>query len=209
MATLEPRIYLASQSPRRRELLTQIGARFDLLLFRGGKRTDVATSEDPLPGETPDDYVVRVAVAKARHGAGLLQLRRLPVRPVLAADTALDVDDAIIGKPADDADAAAILRRLSGRTHRVLTAVAIAVGQDKGERLEQRLSVSEVRFRTLTADEIQRYVASGEPHDKAGAYGIQGRAAMFVEEIRGSHSGIVGLPLCETSLLLREFGHPV
>jgi septum formation protein len=209
MATLEPRIYLASQSPRRRELLTQIGVRFDLLLFRGGKRTDVATNEDPLPGETPDDYVVRVAAAKARHGAGLLQLRRLPVRPVLAADTTLDVDGDIIGKPADDADAAAILRRLSGRTHRVLTAVAIAVGQDREERLEQRLSVSEVRFRTLTADEIQRYVASGEPHDKAGAYGIQGRAAMFVEEIRGSHSGIVGLPLCETSLLLREFGHPV
>ncbi len=205
MSALEPRIYLASQSPRRRELLTQIGVRFDLLLFRGGSRTDESTCEDPLPAEPPDNYVLRVATAKAQHGAGLLQFRRLPERPVLAADTTLDVDGIIIGKPADDTDAAAILQRLSGRTHRVLTAVAIA----QGERLEQRLTSSAVRFRTLMPDEIQRYVASGEPHDKAGAYGIQGRAAMFVEEIHGSHSGIVGLPLCETSLLLRAFGYPI
>jgi septum formation protein len=205
MPTLEPRIYLASQSPRRRELLTQIGVRFDLLLFRGGSRTDESTCEDPLPVESPDNYVLRVATAKAQHGVGLLQFRHLPARPVLAADTTLDVDGIIIGKPTNDTDAAAILQRLSGRTHRVLTAVAIA----QGERLEQRLTSSAVRFRTLTPDEIQRYVASGEPHDKAGAYGIQGRAAMFVEEIRGSHSGIVGLPLCETSLLLRAFGYPV
>ena len=205
MSALEPRIYLASQSPRRRELLTQIGVRFDLLLFRGGSRTDESTCEDPLPAEPPDNYVLRVATAKAQHGAGLLQFRRLPERPVLAADTTLDVDGIIIGKPADDTDAAAILQRLSGRSHRVLTAVAIA----QGERLEQRLTSSAVRFRTLMPDEIQRYVASGEPHDKAGAYGIQGRAAMFVEEIHGSHSGIVGLPLCETSLLLRAFGYPI
>ncbi|MDP2108626.1 MAG: Maf family protein, partial [Rhodocyclaceae bacterium] len=111
----------------------------------------------------------------------------------------------IIGKPVDDADATAILGRLSGRAHRVLTAIAMV----HNGRIEQRLSVSEVRFRTLHATEIQRYVASGEPHDKAGAYGIQGFAAMFIEEIRGSHSGIVGLPLCETALLLREFGYPV
>jgi septum formation protein len=205
MTTLEPRIYLASQSPRRRELLAQIGVRFDLLLFRGGSRTDESTCEDTLPGESPDNYVLRVATAKARHGAGLLQVRHLPARPVLAADTTLDVDGIIIGKPQDDADAAAILGRLSGRTHRVLTAVAIA----QGERLEHRLSSSTVHFRALSPDEIQRYVASGEPHDKAGAYGIQGRAAMFVEEIHGSHSGIVGLPLCETTLLLRAFGCPV
>lgn len=204
MATLEPRIYLASQSPRRRELLAQIGVRFDLLLFRGGGRVDPETDEAPLPGEPPDDYVLRVAAAKARHGVRLLQLRRLPLRPVLAADTTLDVDGTIIGKPSDDADAAAILRRLSGRTHRVLTAIAMA--QD--ERIETRLSASAVIFRDLTDEEIHRYVASGEPHDKAGAYGIQGRAAMFVAEIRGSHSGIVGLPLCETTLLLREFGYP-
>jgi septum formation protein len=205
MTTLEPRIYLASQSPRRRELLTQIGVRFDLLLFRGGSRTDESTCEDPLPDESPDNYVLRVATAKARHGASLLQVRHLPARPVLAADTTLDVDGVIIGKPRGNADAAAILGSLSGRTHRVLTAVAIA----QGERLEHRLSSSAVHFRALSPDEIQRYVASGEPHDKAGAYGIQGRAAMFVEEIHGSHSGIVGLPLCETTLLLRAFGYPV
>lgn len=209
MATLEPRIYLASQSPRRRELLAQIGVRFDLLLFRGGSRADVATCEDPLPGEAPDVYALRVAAAKAHHGIALLQSRRLPIRPVLAADTTLDVAGEIIGKPADDADAAAILGRLSGRAHRVLTAIAMADGSNEDGRIEQRLSVSEVRFRTLNAAEIQRYVASGEPRDKAGAYGIQGFAAMFIEEIRGSHSGIVGLPLCETALLLREFGYPV
>lgn len=204
MTALEPRIYLASQSPRRRELLTQIGVRFDLLLFRGSTRADPETCEDPLPGEAPDAYALRVAAAKARHGVRLLTLRRLPLRPILAADTTLDVDGTIVGKPADDADAAAILARLSGRPHRVLTAIAVA----NGERLETRLAVSEVRFRSLCAEEIQRYVASGEPRDKAGAYGIQGRAAVFVEEIRGSHSGIVGLPLCETALLLREFGYP-
>lgn len=204
MTTLEPRIYLASQSPRRRELLTQIGIRFDLLIFRSGARSDPETNEDPLAGEAPDVYALRVAAAKARHGAQLLSLRRLPARPVLAADTTLDVDGEIIGKPADDADATTILQRLSGRSHRVLTAIAVA----QTDRLETRLSVSDVRFRTLTTEEIRHYVASGEPHDKAGAYGIQGRAAMFVEEIRGSHSGIVGLPLCETTLLLREFGYP-
>lgn len=204
MTALEPRIYLASQSPRRRELLAQIGVRFDLLPFRGGERADPETNEDPLPGEAPAPYALRVAAAKARHGARLLQLRRLLPRPVLAADTTLDVDGEIVGKPESDAHAAAILARLAGRSHRVLTAIALA----DGGRLAQRLSISEVRFRALTADEIHRYVASGEPRDKAGAYGIQGRAAMFVEEIRGSHSGIVGLPLCETALLLREFGYP-
>lgn len=204
MTTLEPRIWLASQSPRRRELLAQAGVRFDLLLFRSGSRADPATDETPLPGEAPDAYAVRVAAAKARHGARLLLERRLPSRPVLAADTTLDVDGEIVGKPRDDADAAAILARLSGRGHRVLTAIAMA----QGDRLETRLSVSEVRFRILTSEEIRRYVASGEPRDKAGAYGLQGRAAAFVEEVRGSPSGIVGLPLCETALLLREFGYP-
>lgn len=204
MATLEPRIYLASQSPRRRELLTQIGVRFDLLLFRGGGRSDPEIDETPQPGEAPDAYALRVAVAKARHGARLLQMRRLPPRPVLAADTTLDVDGAIIGKPADDADAATILARLSDRSHRVLTAIAVA----HEERIETRLSVSSVRFRPLDDEEIRRYIASGEPQDKAGAYGLQGRAALFVEAIEGSPSGIVGLPLCETALLLRDFGYP-
>ncbi|MBI3093505.1 MAG: septum formation inhibitor Maf [Rhodocyclales bacterium] len=202
---MDPRIYLASRSPRRRELLTQIGVRFDLLLFRGGPREDEEVNEDWLPGEAPDQYVLRVARAKAVFGAALLARRPLVVHPVLAADTTLDLDGEIIGKPRDEADAADILARLSGRSHRVLTAVAMA----KYERVEHCLSVSEVRFRALSAKEIGRYVRSGEPMDKAGAYGIQGRAAVFIEEIRGSHSGIVGLPLCETALLLRDFGYPL
>jgi len=202
---MDPRIYLASRSPRRRELLAQVGVRFDLLLFRLPPRDDAEVNEDWLPGETPDAYVQRVARAKAEFGADLIARRGIVARPVLAADTTLDVDGEVIGKPRGEADAEAILARLSGRSHRVLTAIAMA----RGERVEHRLSVSEVRFRPIGADEIRRYVQSGEPMDKAGAYGIQGRAAMFVEDIRGSHSGIVGLPLCETALLLREFGYPL
>lgn len=196
------RIYLASRSPRRRELLTQIGVRFDMLLFRAPPREDAVVDESCLPDEMPSDYVRRVALAKADHGAKLIRERQLLSRPLLAADTTLDLDGEIIGKPRDTQDAERILTRLSGRTHRVLSAVAVS----EGGRTEVVLSVSEVRFRTLEAQEIRRYVHSGEPMDKAGAYGIQGRAAMFVEEIRGSHSGIVGLPLCETALLLQKFG---
>jgi septum formation protein len=202
---MEPRIYLASRSPRRRELLHQIGVRFDLLLFRHPPRQDPETAENFRAGETPEDYVRRVALAKAQHAARMVSLRRLADRPVLAADTILDLDGAIIGKPVDEGDAAAILGRLSGRTHRVLTAVAVA----RGERTECVASVSEVRFRRLDEAEIHRYVASREPLDKAGAYGLQGRAAAFVEEVRGSPSAIVGLPLCETVLLLRRFGYPI
>ena len=202
---IDPRIYLASRSPRRRELLTQIGIRFDLLLFRSGARDDAEVSEDWLPDETPEAYVQRVARIKAAFGADLLASRKVVPRPVLAADTTLDLDGEIIGKPKDEVDAAAILTRLSGRNHRVLTAIAMA----RDQRIEHRLSIREVRFRPLGAEEIRRYVQSGEPMDKAGAYGIQGRAAVFVEAIHGSHSGIVGLPLCETALLLREFGYPL
>ncbi len=201
---MEPRIYLASKSPRRRELLAQIGVHFDLLMFRTPPREDAATDETPLPGEAPETYARRVAAAKAAHGAELVAVRKLIARPVLAADTTLDVDGEIVGKPRDDAEATAILHRLSGRTHRVITAVALAHG-GAGECLA---NVSEVRFRQLDADEIRRYVAGGEPRDKAGAYGLQGRAAVFVAEVRGSPSGIVGLPLCETALLLRRFGYP-
>ncbi len=202
---LDQRIYLASRSPRRRELLTQIGVRFDLLLFRSLPRADAEVDEAWLPDEAPEAYVQRVARAKAVFAAGLMARRPIVARPVLAADTTLDLDGEVIAKPKDEADAAAILTRLSGRDHRVLTAVAMA----RGERVEHRLSISNVRFRQLSAGEIRRYVQSGEPMDKAGAYGIQGRAAVFVEEIHGSHSGIVGLPLCETALLLREFGYPL
>ena len=198
----ERRIYLASRSPRRRDLLTQIGVRFDMLLFRAGARADPEVDESFHPGESSLDYVRRVALAKAEYGMKLINARRLPHLALLAADTTLDFGGEIIGKPADAVDAAAILRRLSGKTHRVLTAVAV----HDGEQVHLAVSDSEVRFRGLDADEIHRYVQSGEPMDKAGAYGIQGRAAMFVEEIRGSHSGIVGLPLCETALLLKRCG---
>ncbi|GAA5173594.1 Maf family protein [Niveibacterium umoris] len=201
---LPPRIYLASRSPRRRELLHQIGVAFDTLLFRAPPREDPDVCEDVLPGEHPDDYVVRVARAKAAGGWNRLAMRSLVPHPVLSADTTIDVDGEIIGKPADEADAVAILQRLSGRSHRVLTAIAMA----DGTRIEHRLSVSEVRFGALSDEEIRRYVASGEPMDKAGAYGIQGRAAAFVAEIRGSYTGIVGLPLHETAQLLRVFGYP-
>jgi septum formation protein len=206
---LESRLYLASRSPRRRELLTQVGIRFDLLMLRGMPRLDDAVDETWLAGETPETYVQRIAHAKALFGATLLSQRRLPPGLVLAADTTLDLDGEVIGKPRDEADAIDILHRLSGRSHRVLTAIAVARPKTAGPSIRQHLSINEVRFRALGEQEIRRYVLSGEPMDKAGAYGIQGRAALFIESICGSHSGIVGLPLNETALLLRESGYPV
>ena len=196
------RLYLASRSPRRRELLHQIGIDFDTVVFRDGLRADSETDETPLPGETPIAYVERVARAKAMHGLKIVVERRLPMRPVLSADTTLELDGDIIGKPVDIADAAAILRRLSGRTHRVLTGVAV----DHQGRTEYLLSTSEVRFRHIDDEEIRPYVMSGEPMDKAGAYGIQGRAGMFVEHLSGSYSGVMGLPVCETGELLKRLG---
>ena len=196
------RLYLASQSPRRRELLHQIGVDFDTLIFRDGVRADAAVDETPLPGEEPVIYVERVTRAKAMHGLKIVEDRRLTVRPVLAADTTLELDGRIIGKPRDNADAMAILRSLSGRTHRVLTGVAL----DHFGRTEYLLSTSEVRFRTLDEEEIRHYVMTGEPMDKAGAYGIQGRAGLFVEHLSGSYTGVMGLPVCEVGELLRRFG---
>jgi len=201
-----PRIYLASKSPRRRDLLRQIGVNFDVLTFRAGERgEDADVDETPLPGEAVERYVERLALAKAQAGMRRVLWRKLLPHPVLAADTTLEVDGEIVGKPHDAAEAHAILERLSGRRHRVLTAVAMS----DGERTRSRLSVSEVAFRRLSEHDIRRYVATGEPFDKAGAYGIQGHAAIFVEEIRGSYSGIMGLPLFETAALLEIFGHPV
>jgi septum formation protein len=202
---MEPRIYLASRSPRRRELLHQIHVNFELLLFRSGERADVDVSEEARPGEDAVDYVRRVARAKALGAVERTRSRRLLLHPVLAADTTLELDGEIIGKPDDAVHAFRILRRLAGRRHRVLTAVAVADSQ----RIEDALNENQVRFREMSDDEIRRYVATGEPLDKAGAYGIQGRAAMFIEEIHGSHSGIMGLPLFETALLLRRFGYPL
>lgn len=199
---LPSRIHLASRSPRRRELLAQIGVHFDTIAFRGPPREDREIDESAHPGEDPADYVRRVAQAKAMHGWRIVGWRRLLPQPVLAADTTLELAGEIIGKPADEADALRILRQLSGRTHRVLTAVTVCLDG----RVEDALSVSEVRFRTLGEDEIRRYVISGEPMDKAGAYGIQGRAGMFVEHLAGSYTGVMGLPLCETATLLRRSG---
>ena len=206
MTTLQARIYLASRSPRRRELLRQIGVQFELLVFRGGERgEDADVDETPQAGEPVERYVERLALTKAEAGCRRLQWRSLPHHPVLAADTTLELDGQIIGKPVDGPDAAAILRRLSGRTHRVLTAVALS----DGSRTRSRTNISEVHFRPLDDAEIRHYVATGEPLDKAGAYGIQGRAALFIEEIRGSYTGIMGLPLFETAQLIECFGYPM
>lgn len=195
------RIYLASRSPRRRELLHQIGVPFDTLLFRAPPREDADVCEDVLPGEAVETYVVRVARAKAKGGVERVAARRLQRHPVLSADTTLELDGEIIGKPESPAHAEEILSRLSGREHHVLTAVALA----HQERLDHRLNRSVVRFRDLSPQEIKRYVASGEPMDKAGAYGIQGFAATFIADIKGSYTGIMGLPLFETAELLRHF----
>lgn len=196
------RLYLASRSPRRRELLNQIGIAFDTVVFRDGLRADAQTDETPHAGEDPVIYVERIARAKAEHGLRIVNERHLPARPVLAADTTLEFQGEIIGKPVDTADAMSILRRLSGQTHQVLTGVAVTyLG-----RTEYALSATEVRFRTIDDHEIRHYVMSGEPMDKAGAYGIQGRAGLFVEYIAGSYTGVMGLPVCETGTLLKRFG---
>lgn len=195
---LLPVIYLASRSPRRRELLAQIGVRFNPLPFRSQPQPDA--DETVLAGETPARYVVRLARAKADAGWARIAQRRLPPAPVLAADTTVALEGRILGKPADRAEAEAMLAALSGRRHEVYTAVALRFA----ERIESALSRSEVEFRPLGAEEIRDYVATGEADDKAGAYAIQGRAARFVVEIRGSHSGIVGLPLYETAQLLER-----
>ncbi|GAA5164715.1 Maf family protein [Viridibacterium curvum] len=199
--TALPRIYLASTSPRRRELLHQIGIDFDTLFFRAPPRDDEDVSEDTLPDEDAETYVLRVATAKAEGAMRRIIWRKLRRQAVLAADTTLELDGEIIGKPDDTAHATQILQRLSGRTHRVLTAVAIADDQV----LNQRLSISTVSMRALSDEEIAAYVETGEPFGKAGAYGVQGRAASFISHIEGSYSGIMGLPLFETAELLREF----
>ena len=202
---LNPRLYLASRSPRRRELLAQIGVQFTTVLFRDAPRLDMEVDETPLAGEEPAVYVERVARAKAAQGEHIVEWRKLLPQLVLAADTTLEFEGEIIGKPVDAADAQAILMRLSGRTHRVLTAVAVAFD----ERVESILSISEVRFGILDPAEIRRYVATGEPMDKAGAYGIQGHAGLYVEQLVGSYTGVMGLPLFETGVLLRRFDYPV
>ncbi len=194
------RVYLASQSPRRRELLRQIGVGFEMLVLRNHRDRGPDVDEAPLAGERPDDYVRRVCLLKAQAGWKRLAERRLPSMPVLSADTTVCLGDVIYGKPADADDARRMLSTLSGTEHRVLTAVAI----QSGTRAELAVSESLVRFRELSVQDIDAYVATGEPFDKAGAYGIQGHAATFIPEIRGSYTGIMGLPLYETAMLLER-----
>ena len=196
-------IYLASRSPRRRELLMQVGVRFEPLLFREGTRRDADTDESAEPGEQPDEYVRRVTIRKAEAAWQRVTLRRgLQRKPVLAADTTVALGSQILGKPADRDEAERMLTLLSGTRHRVLTAVAIQMES----RLELVVSESLVTFAALSPERIAAYVQSGEPFDKAGAYGIQGRAGAFVERLEGSYSGVMGLPLYETANLLRLFG---
>ena len=197
-----PLLYLASKSPRRQSLLAQLGIEFETLLLReavGRERdvVEVALDEEPAP-----HYVERIARTKAQVGWQRMQDRKLAERAVLGADTEVVLDGEIFGKPRNANDAVRMLKRLSGRTHQVLTAVAIRYRN----AIEVDLSSSRVTLRRLAAAEIERYVQSGEPLDKAGSYAVQGRGAAFVARIEGSYSGVVGLPLCETATLLARVG---
>jgi len=187
-------LYLASSSPRRRELLTQIGLPFHIV--------PASIDETPEPGEAAHAYVERLARGKALAGLNFLAQRADVC--VLGADTAVVLDGRILGKPVDRADALAMLQALSGREHEVLTAVAVA---DR-DRCEARVVSSRVAFREVSAEEAERYWETGEPQDKAGGYAIQGLAAVFVSRVEGSYSAVVGLPLCETSALLADFSIP-
>ena len=192
-----PFVYLASQSPRRRELLAQLGVAHELLL--AGPEEDPEALEAEVAGELPAAYVERVTLAKLAAARRRLAARSLPPAPILCADTTVALGPRILGKPVDAEDAARTLALLAGRTHRVISAVAIAAGR----RSRLLASVSHVRFAPLTAAQIAAYVASGEPFGKAGAYAIQSAAAAWIARIEGSYTGIMGLPLHETATLLR------
>ena len=192
------RLYLASASPRRRELLTQIGLAHTVLLVPSPPGEDEPQHE----GESAADYVQRTARDKALRGRDWMRAHNLPDLPLLAADTTVILNGAVLGKPADPADAARILRALSGSAHEVRTAVAVCTG----EQLLEAVSVTDVHMRDLSDTEISRYCDSGEPFGKAGAYGIQGLAGTFISRIAGSYTGVMGLPLFETSNLLRAAG---
>ena len=202
-------VYLASQSPRRRQLLEQLGVRYELLL--ADEHEDAEALEVVLPNEAPRAYVQRVTLLKLEAALNRMKRRGLPFAPVLCSDTTVALGKTILGKPDDAKHAAQILGALSGQTHRVLTSVAMGMLTKAGKPLktQQALSVSNVRFVQLTRTQIQTYVASGEPMGKAGAYAVQGRAAAYIEHISGSYSGIMGLPMFETAQLLREFGFKV
>ncbi|MFM2426573.1 MAG: hypothetical protein RL707_399 [Pseudomonadota bacterium] len=196
-------VYLASQSPRRRQLLEQLGVRYELLLADDSE--DAEALEVVLPHEAPRAYVQRVTLLKLEAALARMKRRGLPAAPVLCSDTTVALGKTILGKPDDAPHAIQILNALSGQTHRVLTSVAIGTARKQ----VQGLSVSTVQFAPLTRTQIQSYVASGEPMGKAGAYAVQGRAAAYITKISGSYSGIMGLPMFETAQLLREFGFKV
>ena len=194
-------IYLASKSPRRRELLKQIGVHYELLLMREqAPRVDV--DEAPLPDETAHAYVERVCRLKAEAAVNVMRQRRLTPRPVLTADTTVAINGQILAKPVDQADARRMLTLLSGESHQVLTAVSVAVDRD----IKQVLTTSFVTLAELSEEDIKRYIETGEPMDKAGAYAVQGLAAKFIVKLSGSYSGVMGLPLYETAILLRQCG---
>jgi len=199
-------IYLASRSPRRRELLHQIGVRFETLLLRIQPRRPIDVDETQHPSESAQDYVERIAREKALCGRQVLQARSQVLRPVLAADTVVVLDGEVLGKPESRAQAVRFLQRLSGRAHEVRTSVALAIGPAPNAAPLTATSVSLVTMRQISDEEIERYCASNEPYDKAGGYAIQGRAAIFVEKLEGSYSGVVGLPLAETASLLLQAG---
>ncbi len=196
-------IYLVSASPRRRELLRQIGVHFQTLLLRSSPDRGVDVDETPISGESVEGYVKRVAMAKAIAGWRCMGERRLPFHPVLAADTAISLDGEIIGKPKSLDEAATILRSFSGREHEVLTAVACTFE----EKMEIEVSRTKVRFSELRDQDILDYIATGESLDKAGGYAIQGKAARFIKSIEGSYSGVMGLPLFETGQILGRMVH--
>jgi septum formation protein len=196
-------IYLASRSSRRRELLKQIGVSFEVLLLREGPHRTADFDETPVPGELPRDYVLRLGEAKVEAGWARLGQRRLMRYPVLSGDTTVALGDRILGKPVDREEAISFLRQLSGKTHQVHSAVAVKFDN----RLELTVSTTDVQFRELEDEEIRQYVTGAEPRDKAGGYAIQGRAAVFVVSITGSYSGVMGLPLYETSQILAKFGY--
>jgi septum formation protein len=195
-------IYLASRSPRRLELLQQMGIACKTVLLREETLRARDVDETPLAGENPFIYVERMAKMKAQIGVLRARQRALPSMPMLGADTIVVFNGTIFGKPANDADAKRMLKLLSGTQHEVLTAVAVT----DGTRMLHDTSISRVRFRDLTEDEIARYIKGGEPNGKAGAYAIQGMAAVFIERLEGSYSGVMGLPIFETSMLLSQFG---
>ncbi len=204
MKPIDHKIYLASKSPRRRELLRQIGVEFELLLLRDHAPRGPEVTEEVLPGETADTYVARITREKAECAWQTMYWRRLPMRTILAADTTVALDGQILGKPTDLAEATSMMKSLSGRSHQVLTSVVIK----NDDNIWQAIQTSEVTFAPLSDDMIRAYCATPEPYDKAGGYAIQGMAAVFVERIDGSYSGIMGLPLFETAQLLKQAGVP-